>query len=105
MAKVNSDELHAYIAGTIGPVRAREIERQAESDEELAAAIWLLRGLYDSNDDIQSLRSECMDVPAPDAVPQFVGRYELTRLCGQGAIAEVWLASDPCLCREVAIKI
>jgi serine/threonine-protein kinase len=105
MAKVNSDELDAYIAGTISPVRAREIERQAESDEELAAAIWLLRGLCDSKDDIQSLRSECRDVPAPDSVPQFVGRYKLTNLCGKGSISEVWLASDPYLCREVAIKI
>jgi tetratricopeptide (TPR) repeat protein len=105
MAKVNSDELHAYIAGTIGPVRAREIERQAESDEELKAALWLLRGLYDSNDDIESLKSVCRDVPAPDAVPQFAGRYELTNLCGQGSISEVWLASDMLLGRQVAIKI
>jgi tRNA A-37 threonylcarbamoyl transferase component Bud32 len=105
MAKVNSDELQGYVAGTIDPVRAREIEKQAESDEELAASIWLLRRLYDSDDDIQSLKSESRDIPAPDSVPQFVGRYKLTNLCGQGAIAEVWLASDPCLCREVAIKI
>jgi hypothetical protein len=105
MAKVNSDELQAYVAGTIDPVRAREIDRQAESDEELAASIWLLRRLYDSDEDIQSLKSECKDLPAPDSVPQFVGRYKLTNLCGQGAIAEVWLASDPHLSREVAIKI
>jgi tRNA A-37 threonylcarbamoyl transferase component Bud32/tetratricopeptide (TPR) repeat protein len=105
MAKVNSDELHDYVEGTIGPVRAREIERQAESDEELAASIWLLRRLYDSDDDIQSLQSEGRDVPSPDGVPQLVGRYELTRLYGQGSMAEVWLASDPCLCRAVAIKI
>jgi tRNA A-37 threonylcarbamoyl transferase component Bud32/tetratricopeptide (TPR) repeat protein len=105
MAKVNSDELQAYFAGTIGPVRAREIEKQAENDEELAASIWLFRRLYDSDDDIQSLKSECRDVPAPDSVPQIVDRYKLKNLCGQGSISEVWLACDPCLCREVAIKI
>src|SRR5262249_22057907 len=105
MAKVNPDELDGYVAGTIDPVRAREIEKQAESDEELAASIWLLRRLYDSNDDIQSSKSQSRDVLAPDSVPEFVGRYKLTNLCGQGSISEVWLASDPCLCREVAIKI
>jgi tetratricopeptide (TPR) repeat protein len=105
MAKVNSDELHAYIAGTIDPVRGREIQNQAESDEELAASIWLLRRLYDSDDDIPSLKSECKDVPAPDSVPQIAGRYELTNLCGKGSISEVWLASDTLLGRQVAIKI
>jgi tRNA A-37 threonylcarbamoyl transferase component Bud32 len=105
MEKVNSDELQAYVAGTIDPVRSREIAKQAESDEELAASISLLRCLCDSDDDIQLLKSECRDAPTPDSVPQFVGPYKLTNLCGRGAIAEVWLASDPRLCREVAIKI
>jgi serine/threonine protein kinase len=105
MAKVNSDEMQAYIAGTIDPARAREIANQAESDEELAASIWLLRRLYDSDDDIQSFKSECRDVPSSDSARLFVGRYRLNALCGRGSISEVWLGYDPCLCREVAIKI
>ena len=33
-----------------------------------------------------------------------IGRFELKRLLGQGAQAQVWLAFDPRLEREVAIK-
>jgi hypothetical protein len=79
MAKVNSDEVQAYVAGTIDPLRAREIPRQAESDDESAASIWLLRGLYGSNVDIQSRKLAFADVHIADAVPQFVGRYKLTK--------------------------
>ena len=34
-----------------------------------------------------------------------IGRFELKRLLGQGAQAQVWLAFDPRLEREVAIKL
>ena len=42
---------------------------------------------------------------APSSLPQRVGRYEVTRLLGQGAMGRVLLASDPVLAREVAIKM
>ncbi len=40
-----------------------------------------------------------------DASPAHVGRFELKRLLGQGAQSKVWLAFDPRLERDVAIKV
>ncbi len=37
--------------------------------------------------------------------PAFLGRFELLRVLGQGAQATVWLAQDPRLERQVAIKL
>lgn len=39
------------------------------------------------------------------AAPGTLGRFELRRLLGQGAQSKVWLAFDPRLEREVAIKL
>ncbi len=39
------------------------------------------------------------------AQPAFLGRFELQRVLGQGAQATVWLAQDPRLERQVAIKL
>jgi tetratricopeptide (TPR) repeat protein len=39
------------------------------------------------------------------AVPERLGRYEVVRLLGQGASADVYLARDPLIGREVAIKL
>lgn len=39
------------------------------------------------------------------AEPTHVGRFELRRILGQGAQATVWLAFDPRLEREVAVKL
>ena len=38
-------------------------------------------------------------------VPTSVGRFELRRMLGRGAQATVWLAWDPRLEREVAVKL
>ncbi len=46
-------------------------------------------------------------VPKPDpntALPEYFGRYEVRSLLGQGAMGRVYLAYDPKLRREVAIK-
>jgi serine/threonine protein kinase len=43
--------------------------------------------------------------PKPAAPPARLGRFELRRLLGKGAQATVWLAFDPRLEREVAVKL
>lgn len=40
-----------------------------------------------------------------ETTPQRLSRFELRRVLGQGAQASVWLAFDPHLEREVAVKI
>ncbi len=42
---------------------------------------------------------------APTRAPGLLGRFELRRILGQGAQSVVWLAFDPRLEREVAIKL
>src|SRR3954468_18483910 len=37
--------------------------------------------------------------------PEFVGRYRILRLLGQGTFGRVWLAMDEELQRQVAIKV
>ena len=46
-----------------------------------------------------------MKLSAVPAEPTHVGRFELRRILGQGAQATVWLAFDPRLEREVAVKL
>ena len=42
---------------------------------------------------------------APSRDPGLLGRFELRRILGEGAQSVVWLAFDPRLEREVAIKL
>ncbi len=43
--------------------------------------------------------------PSTPAQPALLGRFELRRILGRGAQSIVWLAFDPRLEREVAIKV
>jgi len=38
-------------------------------------------------------------------VPQFIGRYQVKRTLGHGAMGTVYLAEDPVLKRQLAIKV
>ncbi|MBA3595969.1 MAG: HDOD domain-containing protein [Methylibium sp.] len=42
---------------------------------------------------------------SPPRAPQRVGRFELKRVIGRGSQATVWLAHDPRLARDVALKL
>ena len=39
-----------------------------------------------------------------DKLPQLIGRYEVRRLLGAGAMGSVYLADDPKIKRKVAVK-
>ena len=43
--------------------------------------------------------------PPPEALPATIGRYQVTRVLGQGGFGRVYLAHDPELDRDVAIKV
>jgi len=54
---------------------------------------------------LSTLRRAVAGAPVGQSVPASVGRFELRRQLGKGAQATVWLAFDPRLEREVAIKL
>jgi serine/threonine-protein kinase len=43
-------------------------------------------------------------MPEPEKLPSSIGRYEVKRLLGGGAMGNVWLAEDPRIKRKVAVK-
>lgn len=43
--------------------------------------------------------------PSPDDSPTVIGRFEIIELLGEGGFARVFLANDPNLDREVALKV
>jgi len=46
-----------------------------------------------------------LPLPAAPAIPATIGRYEIQRLLGQGAMGRVFLGRDPVLDRAVAVKL
>ena len=51
------------------------------------------------------MRAVPVNAVAPDPVPSSIGKYHVLRELGRGATANVYLARDPFVGREVAVKI
>ena len=45
------------------------------------------------------------DVAEPDEIPSHIGRYQILELLGEGGFGRVYLADDPQLQRQVALKV
>lgn len=83
-------------SGNSGPLAAQLAHaagKQVEVDDE---DLERTRQWQKSIDDI---------LPVPDQFPQRLGRYELRQKLGEGSFAEVYLAFDSGLSREVALKL
>ena len=83
---------------------AREVQNQLQDLESIEQ---LLKTTTESfrpknEDDSTAKRSSSPDRPT---IPTHLDRYEVKSLLGQGGFGQVWLAFDPKLDRDVAIKI
>lgn len=74
-----------------------------------AGAIWLANAPHIARWMTRRMHDDHMPTPAHlqtvTGTPSLVGRFELRKLLGRGAQAAVWLAHDPLLQRDVALKL
>ncbi len=112
------NDLPAESLGVNDPALLEALKRRIDEQRRLLAFLGISPGWAASPEEIAYLHNDEMgnasakEHPAvataassPQTVPTNIGRYRVTRVLGQGGFGRIYLAHDPDLDRDVAIKV